>query len=619
LNYIKSSFWKNSWKELNRLPDEVEQNNNEEEQLEKSYDWKLMKRLLSYVKGYYVYFMAAVFFLFASTIAELAWPYLSKIAIDNYINSSKPMTLQDRFHGLIIICLIFIAIIILGFLFNYLQIYTLSFAGQKIIFKLRQQIFSHIQKLPIGYFDKNPLGRLVTRVTNDVEALNEMYTNVLVNFLKDALILIGTIVIMLKMNIKLSLIVLTVIPVILVLTVIFRIYARKVFRKVRTTLAQLNSAISENISGIRIIQIFNKQVQNLKLFKKHNEAFYKAGINEVVVFGIFRPLIDMLSALVIAIILWVGAGSVISKTIEFGVLFAFINYIAIFFQPITDLSEKYNILQSAMASSERIFMVLDTPVEDDHGKIVFDDTSGSAEIEFRNVWFAYSKEDWVLRDVSFKVLSGTTTAIVGATGAGKTSIINLLNRFYEIQKGEILVNGINIKNITKESLRKNIGMVLQDVFLFSGTIEENIRLNNLSLNGQRLEQISEYVNASAFIESLPSKYQEEVKERGATFSSGQRQLLSFARALAFDPKILILDEATASIDTETEILIQDALKNITKDRTNIVIAHRLSTIQHADNIIVLHKGKVREVGNHQRLLSNKGIYYNLYNLQYKLD
>ena len=594
-------------------------NENEEEELEKTYDSKLMKRLLGYIKGYYFYFIAAIVFLIGSTVADLAWPYLLKIAIDKYINANPALVAMDvRIKGVMTIALIFIGIIILGFLFNYIQIYTLSFAGQKVIFKLRQQIFTHIQRLPIGFFDKNPIGRLVTRVTNDVEALNEMYTNVLVNFLKDFLILFGTVIIMFQMNVKLTLVVLTVTPIILVLTAIFRKYARDTFRKVRLTLAQLNSSISENISGIRIIQIFNKQLQSLMKFKKHNDAFYKAGMREIIVFGVFRPLIDMLSALVIAIVLWIGAGSVIGKALEFGVLFAFINYISIFFQPIMDLSEKYNILQSAMASSERIFIILDTPTEDNEGKIIFDEKTCMGEIEFKNVWFAYKSEDWVLRDVSFNVKPGTTTAIVGATGAGKTSIINLLNRFYEIQKGEILIDGVNIKKFTKDSLRKNIGVVLQDVFLFSGTIEENIRLNNLSVDKQKLEQISEYVNASSFIENLPAKYEEEVKERGATFSSGQKQLLSFARALAFDPKILILDEATASIDTETEILIQEALKKITKNRTNIVIAHRLSTIQHADNIIVLHKGKIREEGKHQELLQNKGIYYNLYNLQYKL-
>lgn len=687
-------------------------NYNEEETLEKNYDSKLMKRLLVYARQYWKYFVFAIIMLAGSTVTDLSGPYLTKIAIDDYLNGySKPMVIYSsstgeqgvqydgkiykrmksvpqgtpadsicsivyvkskaylvyglinpdsqtkgelrdsgssnnagRFlyvsegksykahelsaselktfragdiHAVFIIGLIFIGIIILGFILNLLQIYALSYAGQTIIFNIRQEIFTHLQKMSLKFFDINPVGRLVTRVTNDTETLNDMYTNVLVSVLKDVFILVGIVAILLSMNIKLTFVMLALMPVVVVLTAVFRVKARAVYRQVRVTLARLNSVFSENISGIRIIQIFNREKENFKEFEKVNDEYYKAGMSEIIVFGIFRPLIEAIAYLSIALVIWYGGGSVIKGSLEFGVLYAFINYISMFFQPINDMADKYNILQSAMASSERIFIILDTPVEPDEGRTLPEAVRFKGDIEFRNVWFAYKDEDWVLRDVSFKVPAGETLAIVGATGAGKTSIINLINRFYEIQKGEILIDGVNIKDIKKDVLRKNIGVVLQDVFLFSGTISGNIRLNEESISDGEIKRVSEYVNANSFIQKLNKGYEDEVKERGATFSAGQRQLLAFARALAFNPSILVLDEATANIDTETEILIQDALSRITSNRTNIVIAHRLSTIQHADNIMVLHKGRIREMGNHQELLSKKGIYYNLYNLQYK--
>ena len=584
---------------------------NEEENLGKAYDSRLMKRLLLYAKPYWRFFALAFVLLAGSTITDLAGPYLMKIAIDDYmIGSPNP-------RAVIILGLIYIGAVLIGFLLNYFQLYLLNYTGQSILYNFRQEIFSHLQRMSLSFFDKNPVGRLVTRVTNDTETLNDMYTNVLVTLIKDAFLILGVIFIMFSLNSILALIVLAVIPLLVIITFIFRLQARTVYRRVRTTLARINSVFSENISGMRVIQIFHVERENFKKFQKINDDYFAAGMKEIIVFGIFRPAIEMLAFLVIAAVIWYGGGRVIDSTIQFGVLFAFINYVYQFFNPINDLAEKYNLLQSAMASSERIFMILDTSPEDDLGELELKPESMKGNIEFRNVWFAYKENEWVLRDVSFNVPAGTSLAIVGATGAGKASIINLLNRFYEIQKGEILIDGINIRDIKKESLRKYIGVVLQDVFLFSGTVKDNIVLNESSIPDSDIKMVSQYVNADRFISNLPLGYNEEVKERGATFSSGQRQLLAFARALAFKPSILVLDEATANIDTETELLIQDALKRITSNRTTIIIAHRLSTIQHADNILVLHKGKIRETGTHQELLTQKGMYYNLYNLQYK--
>lgn len=582
---------------------------NEEEILGKAYDANLMKRLLGFAKPYWKQFTWAMFLLLGSTLASLARPYILKVAIDDHIAKGNTQALGA-------LSVAFIVIIIAGFVLNYFQVYILSYTGQTIIYNLRQLVFSHLQKMPVGYFDRNPVGRLVTRITNDTETLNDMYTNVLVSLLSDVFILGGSVVIMLQLNVTLGLITLATLPAVAVITVFFRRNAREVYRLVRTTLAKINSVFSENISGMRVIQLFAREKENFRQFSKVNDETYQAGIKEIVVFGIFRPLIEMLSFVAVSLVVWYGGGQVLDGALQFGVLFAFVNYISQFFQPINDLAEKYNILQSAMASSERIFIILDTPAELDEGKKKLEEKKFTGEVEFKNVWFAYKNEEWVLKDVSFKVPAGKTIAIVGATGAGKTSIINLIGRFYEILKGDILVDGHSIHDITKDSLRKSIGVVLQDVFLFSGTVKDNIRLDNEEITDETIRQVAEYVNADRFIQRLPKGYDEEVKERGASFSSGQRQLLAFARALAFNPSILILDEATSNIDTETELLIQDALTKITTNRTTIVIAHRLSTIQHADSILVLHKGRVREMGTHSELLEKKGRYYSLYKMQY---
>lgn len=513
--------------------------------------------------------------------------------------------------------LLFFVILLVGFILNYIQIYLLQYTGQKIIFRIREELFSHLQTLSLSFFDKNPVGRLVTRVSNDTEALNEMYTNVLVSLFKDIFILSGIMLVMLQLNLKLALISFISLPLIILTTLIYKRMARDAFRHVRTRLARINATLNENISGMKVVHIFHRQQQQFEKFKEINTSHYQANMKELHTAAIFRPSMDFIYSFSLTLIIWFGGNGVLTGIIEFGVLYAFIDYNRRFFQPINDLTEKYTIMQSAMASSERIFQLLDQneTIPNPEKPILKDKIIG--EIEFDHVWFAYQNEDWVLKDISFKIKPGEMTAFVGATGAGKSSIISLLGRYYDIQKGSIKIDGSDIRLLDKEHLRRNIGIVLQDVFLFTGDIKSNIRLNQQQISDEEIEQVARYVNAHSFIEKLTRQYNEEVKERGATLSQGQKQLLAFARTLAFNPSILILDEATANIDTETEILIQDALKKIIKDRTTIVVAHRLSTIQHADKIIVLHKGQIRETGTHQELLSLGGLYYKLYQLQFK--
>jgi len=519
-------------------------------------------------------------------------------------------------EGLDRVAKLFAAVILLTFLLSYLQIYILNYTSQKIIFKIREDLFNHLQSLAVRYFDNNPIGRLVTRVTNDTETLNEMYTNVLVNLFKDFFMLAGIMIVMIRLNLQLALVSFALIPVILLISIVFRKYIREVYRISRVQLAKINSSLNENISGMRTIQIFKKERKFFENFDSINRDYLNIQKKEVTYFAIFRPSIEVIRSLGIALLVYYGGGNVVSGSIQFGVLFVFINYLQKFYEPIMDLTEKYNILQSAMASSERIFKILDTDmrIEDPHTPARIEHFKG--EIEFRNVWFAYNDEDWVLKNISFKIKRGESVAIVGATGAGKTSIINLLTRFYDIQKGEILLDGVNIRNLDKNTLRQKIGVVLQDVFIFTGNIRDNIRLNK-DISDDKVIEIAKHVNAHRFISRLPQGYDEPVMERGSTLSSGERQLMAFARTLVYDPQILVLDEATSSIDTETELLIQDALHKLVEGRTSIAIAHRLSTIQHSDKIIVLKQGEIKEMGSHQDLLKNKGLYYNLYQLQYK--
>ena len=523
---------------------------------------------------------------------------------------------KQDISGINRLSIFYLLVILLTFLFNYFQVLILNYTAQKIIFNMREEIFNHVKSLTVSYFDKNPIGRLVTRVTNDTETLNEMYSNVLVTLVKDVLMLLGIMAIMLRLNYKLALASFALLPLIIVSAYRFRNSVRKVYRLGRIQLAKINASLNENITGMRTIQIFNKEKKLARDFDEINNDYLQTSLKEVSIYANFRPFVEVIRYLGITIIIYFGGGKVISNQIEFGVLYLFIDYIQKFFAPILDLTEKYNILQSSMASSERIFGILDDKTMIENSEDTVDLKGIKGKIEFKNVWFAYDDENWVLKDVSFTINPGETVALVGATGAGKSSIINLITRFYDIQKGEILLDGVNIKDIDKFKLRRLIGVVLQDVFLFTGTIRDNITLNNKSMSQKEVEEVASYVNANYFIDRLPKKYDEPVMERGSTLSSGERQLLSFARTLAYDPRILILDEATSNIDTETELLIQDALGKLIKGRTSIVIAHRLSTIQHADKIIVLSKGVIKEMGNHQELLEMEGIYYDLYKLQY---
>lgn len=650
-------------------------NYNIEEAVGKDYDSNLMKRLLLFAKPFSFYIAIVIFLMLISTSLDLSRPYLIKNVIDKNINGYKrPYTISDKYinksvkinqyyvlegnnsigkpaaiiysngnyylklkgsqkplyklsssdliklrntdasgivHTTIYLLLISISIFIL----SYIQVYLLSYTGQKIVFDIRQKLFSHVEGLSLSFFDKNPVGRLVTRLTNDVDALNEMYTGVLVYIIKDFFLIFGVLIAMFIMNYKLALITVAVIPFIIIAALVFKKYDRDAYRDVRVKIARINSSLSENITGMKTVQIYGKEEKKFKEFDEINHSFLDAIRKQIKVYAIFRPTIDFLASITMAGLLWFGGMKILHKEIQFGMLFAFISYLQYFFQPIYDLTEKYDTLQSAMASSERIFMLLDTDerIKNTENPSIINSIYG--EIEFKNVWFAYIKDEWVLRDVSFKIKKGEKVAFVGATGAGKTSIINLISRFYEIQRGEILIDGVNIKDLDLDFLRKSIATVLQDVFLFTGDIKSNVRLNNNNISDEDIIEACKYVNADKFIEKLKDGYSSHVTERGSTFSQGERQLIAFARAIAFNPPVLVLDEATSNIDTETEALIQDALEKISKDRTTIIIAHRLSTIKNADKIIVLHKGKIRETGTHEELLRSEGIYYNLYKLQ----
>ena len=582
----------------------------EDEVLGKAYDSKLMKRLLSYVKPYKHFVIFAI--LLNMVVAALGplRPYLTKIAVDDYIAHSD-------YNGLLLIGILLFASLLLQAVIQYFLTYFTQYLGQKTLYDLRTQIFNHIQKLALKFFDRTPIGRLVTRATNDVEALGELFSSGIVMVFSDVFIILWILGFMFFMDFNLSLVTLSVLPVLIYGTFLFRKKARESYRDVRLHLARLNSYMQEHVTGMSVVQIFSKEKDEYNKFSVINSDYRLANIKSIFYYAVFYPSVELLSSIAIGLIIWYGGGEVIQGTLTIGVLFAFIQYTEMFFRPIRDLSEKYNIMQTAMASSERIFKLLDnhTMIRNPENPVKLEDVRGN--IEFKNVWFAYNSDDFVLKDITFSINPGETIAIVGHTGAGKTSIINILTRFYDIYKGEILLDGINIEKLDKRELRKYISMVLQDVFLFSGNIKSNIDLDNDEISQERIIDAAKIVGADKFIEELPQKYSEEVKERGATLSVGQKQLISFARALAYDPKILILDEATSSIDTESEHLIKQAIEKLLVGRTAIVIAHRLSTIQNADKIIVLHKGEIRETGNHQQLLAKKGIYYKLYQLQYK--
>lgn len=522
---------------------------------------------------------------------------------------------KGDFDGIKKIVVVYLFILLVSFVCNILQTWLLQLTGQNIIYNIRQEVFEHIHRLSLRFFDVTPVGRIVTRVTNDVEALNEMYTNILVKLFKNIVKIIGLAAVMLSINVRMSMYAFVLLPFIVFLTFLFKKISRATYRIARTKLTAINTYLSEHISGMKLIQIFAREQEKFKEFEGKSKELYRANYREMMVFAIFRPAIYMLSVLALVIIIWVGGSSYFSGIISIGTLYIFIQYIGSFFEPIQEIAEQFSTLQSAMASAEKIFTILDEEIVVVNPETPLDLPEVKGRIEFKNVWFAYIGEEWILKDVSFVIEPGQKVAFVGATGAGKSSILNLIGRYYDIQKGEILIDGVNIKALNTDQLRAAIGQVQQDVFIFTGDIKSNIRLRSEEISDETVKEAAEYVNADSFIRRLHHGYDETVTERGATLSAGQRQLLSFARTLAFNPRILVMDEATANIDTETEQLIQEALEKLMTNRTTIMVAHRLSTIQHADQIMVMHKGRIRESGTHQELLGKDGIYKKLYELQ----
>jgi ABC-type multidrug transport system fused ATPase/permease subunit len=534
------------------------------------------------------------------------------------LNQTQLKTIRaDDFKQLSRLALLYFSTLIGVMACSYIQELLMQRTGQKIIYTIRNDVFNHIESLSLRFFDTNPIGRLVTRVTGDTETLNEMYTSVLVNMGKNVFMLVGVVVTMALLNVRLSVMALAVVPILVIVTLVFRQYARKIHRNVRERVSQINAFLSEHISGMTMIQVFSQEKRKLNEFSHHNQKLKQAYMKEILAFAIYRPSMYLMYVSATAIVLFFGSKQVLDGVLTVGTVLVFVQYISKFFDPIQELAEQFNVMQSAMASTERIYSILNEvpDIRSKDGEKKLPHTVG--KITFKNVWFAYEGENWVLRNVSFTVNAGETVAFVGATGAGKTSILNLISRYYDIQKGQILLDDVDIRDYKIDELRENIGQMLQDVFLFTGDIRSNIALGDTELTDTKIKEAARYVNADAFIQTLPQAYSEPVVERGATLSAGQRQLLSFARTLAYDPKVIILDEATANIDTETEQLIQQALVKLMKGRTTLVVAHRLSTIQHANRIIVLHKGEIRESGTHQELLSQKGIYYSLYELQYQ--
>ncbi len=579
-----------------------------EDSIESKYKGNALLRLLSYAKPYAFWVALALILVLVLTWFDLYRPIL----IGDAINLFE----ADGDYDVIVNTAIKYSIVLaLGFVFNIAQTWILQKTGQNIILQVRRELYLHIQSLSSRYFDLTPVGKLVTRVSNDVEALNEMYSDILVKLFRNIIKIIGLAAVMLVYDYKLALFSFILIPIVILLTVFFRRMARKIYRIYRTRLTDLNTFLSEHLSGMRIIQIFGREERKYEEFHDKNKKLYKAFYNEMLIFAVFRPLMYILSVLSLMIVLWVGSREVFATVISVGTLYIFSNYIQSFFDPIQELAEQFSTLQSSIASAEKIFTIMDEEfsIEEVDNPVVLPEIKG--RIEFDHVWFAYDDENYVLRDVSFVIEPGQKAAFVGATGAGKSSILNLIGRYYDIQKGHIYIDGVDIKELSKKQLRSAIGQMQQDVFIFEGDIEYNIRLHDEDITDEDVKKAAEYVNASRFIEKLPGAYKEPVTERGATFSAGERQLLSFARTLAHKPSILVMDEATANIDTETEILIQEALEKLMEGRTTIMVAHRLSTIQHADCIMVMHKGKIREQGTHQELLAQDGIYKKLYELQ----
>lgn len=518
------------------------------------------------------------------------------------------------FTGILYAGLLYLSIMVVGFLLNVLNTLLLQNMGQSIIFKMRKQVFEHIHSLSISFFNNQPVGKLVTRVTSDTESINELFTTILIKLFKNTVEILGFSVVMFYKNARLATLAFLMLPIVFVLTLIFKHFSRKAYRATRNKITELNSFLAEHISGMKLIQVFGKEEEKYIEFEEKSQQLFNAGWREIMTFAIFRPTIYFVSIIALIIIIGSGSVSILDGTISVGTLYVFISYINSFFEPIQELAEQFGTLQSSIAAYEKVFSILDEKPEIVSPKNPTP-VNINGKIEFKNVWFAYNKDDYILKDVTFTIEKGEKVAFVGATGAGKSSILNLIGRYFDIQKGEILIDGVNIKQIDTDILRSAIGQVQQDVFIFTGDIKNNISLNNNNITMDTIKKSAQMVNADSFIQKLKNKYNEPVTERGSTLSAGQRQLLSFARTLAYNPKILVLDEATSNIDTETESLITNALKTLMKNRTTIMVAHRLSTIQHADKIIVMHKGEIKEIGNHQQLLLNNGIYKRLYDVQ----
>lgn len=573
-----------------------------------------MKRLLSYLKPHMGTIAAATILILLIIAVELYRPIIIGDAIDNYITAEAEM--EEGLRGILRAAGVYLCLLLSGFVLNALNNWLLQKMGQSVIFNMREQVFSHIHDLSLGFFNVTPVGKLVTRVSNDTEAVNELFTTVLVKLYKNTVKILGYAVVMLSRNVQMALVSFALLPMVTVLTFFFRYMSRKAYKITRNKITELNTFLSEHISGMRLIQIFAREEQKYREFERKSEELFRANWREVMTFAIFRPSIYMLSVIAMLLVIGTGSASVLKGELTLGTLFIFVTYISSFFEPIQELAEQFGTLQSSLASAEKIFSILDEkPDIVNPAHPVKPDIQG--RIEFCHVWFAYEGEDYILRDISFVIEPGQKAAFVGATGAGKTSILNLIGRYFDIQRGEILIDGVNIRDMDIEVLRGAIGQVQQDVFLFTGDIRSNISLNNENISLEEVKRAAQIVHADTFIEKLPQGYAAPVTERGSTFSAGQRQLLSFARTLAYNPAILVLDEATANIDTETEALITNALEKLMEGRTTIMVAHRLSTIQHADKIMVMHQGCIKETGTHQELLRQGGMYKKLYDLQLK--